>query len=166
MAPEMVAGRYNELIDLWSCGVTIHVLLAGRFQEYMDKQIQFETIWNSITIEARSLLVSLLEHSPEARSTAKQALAKAWVNANCKKNDLHHSFTEEIANFQSRNVFQQSVARIIAHHVDEDSIDDLHQSFWSCDSDKNGIVTFGEIKECLASKLAEVSECLEELKLE
>ena len=31
MAPEVIAGKYNEKCDLWSCGIILYVLFKGEY---------------------------------------------------------------------------------------------------------------------------------------
>lgn len=42
-APEMFSGKYNELIDIWSVGVTAYELLTGKLpfaHEYVNETIE------------------------------------------------------------------------------------------------------------------------------
>ena len=82
-------GRYGKAADMWSLGVILYVLLAGR-QPFDDTSLfdQIETAhyrldgpgWKIISKEAKDLLHRLLERDPTRRITAAQALQHKWFD--------------------------------------------------------------------------------------
>lgn len=91
MAPEMFRRDERKCYaaaDLWSCGVTMYVMLCGSlpFGDCPDRICSGEApdfsseAWASVSEEAIDLLRRLLSPSPEARPTAQQALAHDWFS--------------------------------------------------------------------------------------
>lgn len=87
-APEMNAGTYyNTKVDLWSVGVIAFLLLGGYLpfsitSTNYDIALVFEnkpSIWNKVSIEAKSFISRLLVLDPRMRLTASQALNHRWV---------------------------------------------------------------------------------------
>lgn len=94
MAPELFRARSganastNVLAasDLWSCGVTIYVMLSGEFP-FGDKPASIcsgnapsftNPVWQDVSEESLDLLRGLLNPIAEQRLTAQQALQHAW----------------------------------------------------------------------------------------
>ncbi|XP_045456376.1 serine/threonine-protein kinase ULK3-like [Melitaea cinxia] len=80
MAPEMIQGKYDARVDLWSVGVIMYECLFGRapyssatFKELVDKITRRAPIEippnSSITPGCLDLLTRLLQHDPDKRIT-------------------------------------------------------------------------------------------------
>lgn len=91
IAPEVIAGDYNEKCDLWSIGVILYVMLSGKppfpgktDEAIIDKVKQGiytfpDKEWGKITAEAKDLVRQLMEKDVEKRLSAKDALQHEWI---------------------------------------------------------------------------------------
>ena len=90
VAPEVLTGRYNELCDIWSCGVIMYILLSGKvpFNGHNDSEIiekvklgvyRIDTPeFINVSHEAIDLIQKMI--SPwETRIAAKVALQHPWM---------------------------------------------------------------------------------------
>lgn len=81
-------GRYGKEIDCWSIGVILFILLSGSppfdvsagFDSVANAEIVFyDDRWRLVTLEARDLVMRLLEKDPHKRLSVKDACDHAWV---------------------------------------------------------------------------------------
>jgi serine/threonine protein kinase len=94
VAPEILtAGRvgYGNSVDVFSAGVTLYVMLCGYEPFYGETEkelieankaakIDFsENEWNSVSKEARDLVLKMTAYDPGERLTAKDALEHPWI---------------------------------------------------------------------------------------
>lgn len=101
VAPEVIGGKnngtqeekneYSSLVDMWSMGCLVYVILTGHLpfsgstQEQLYKQISRGSYHEGplkdfrISDEARSFIDSLLQVNPNSRSTAEKALQHPWI---------------------------------------------------------------------------------------
>mmetsp|Transcript_120923 Transcript_120923/g.353283 ORF Transcript_120923/g.353283 Transcript_120923/m.353283 type:complete len:360 (+) Transcript_120923:57-1136(+) len=91
IAPQVHDMRYDRRCDLWSCGVVMYVILAGRtpFSGRHPAEIQRKvcegkfgfhgSVWEEVSADAQHLIRLLLEMRPEQRYTAQQALSHDWI---------------------------------------------------------------------------------------
>jgi len=92
VAPEVLAGSYDELCDVWSAGVVAYILLCGYppFNGSTDKEVlkhvqsgilRFHPRdWEKISPSAVRLIRRMLDHSPDHRTTAGLALKSSWLH--------------------------------------------------------------------------------------
>lgn len=92
MAPQVLTGRYDLAVDMWSCAVIMYLLLCGYppFWHEFDPQKTEMTIrrgnfafpeqdWGSVSEEAKTLIRGLLKMQPTERLAAKEACQNPWV---------------------------------------------------------------------------------------
>jgi len=92
VAPELLThdDGYNEMCDMWSCGVVIYVLLGGyapfdapecELAELITAGVYefHEEYWDDIPGAAKNLIQHLLQVDPEDRYTPDEALASRWL---------------------------------------------------------------------------------------
>lgn len=92
IAPEVIAGSYNEKCDIWSLGVLLYMMLCGQppfyastRKEIMEKIVkgryQFKgKIWNVISPEAKDLISQMLTLNPSERPSCREVLSHTWFN--------------------------------------------------------------------------------------
>lgn len=95
VAPDVVKqtadNRYDKSVDMWSAGVALYVMLAGKqpfwdpdemkmFDRIVAGDYKYDdAIWESISDSAKDLIDKLLEKDSEKRLTAPQALKHPWI---------------------------------------------------------------------------------------
>jgi len=91
VAPEILNKKpYDQMSDMWSCGVTLYALLCGYTpfadddQEQMFARIKradyefFPEEWSRISQDAKDLIDGLLTVNPDERLSAAEALESKW----------------------------------------------------------------------------------------
>lgn len=92
VSPQAIDGRYDTQADMWSCGVSMFLLLCGYvpfsgsqgtiFNAVRRGNFAFATEeWRDISDGAKGLIRALLKMNPHERCTAEQALNHMWVQA-------------------------------------------------------------------------------------
>ena len=86
IAPEVLAGDYNQAADVWSAGVILYILLSGIppfwgktkstiFDAVRAANLCFYSdIWDHISMSAKDLISGMLCLDPAKRLTAAQVL--------------------------------------------------------------------------------------------
>uniref|UniRef100_A0A6T6BGW8 Protein kinase domain-containing protein n=1 Tax=Compsopogon caeruleus TaxID=31354 RepID=A0A6T6BGW8_9RHOD len=92
-APEIYEKKmYGTQVDVWACGVVLYILLSGKFpfwgrseHEYWGrvyKGVNFPSReWELVSEEAKDLVTSMLQISPDTRPTADIARQHRWFSA-------------------------------------------------------------------------------------
>lgn len=120
MAPEIVrrSGYEGQPVDMWSLGVLLHALLFGCFpfraKSYPElyRKIAkgtFSVLEDSISTQARDLMVQLLECDPSRRITAGGAIRHPWLQQ-------EYATAQNIRNLRTRTLIL----------VSDRPADDLH----------------------------------------
>lgn len=86
IAPEVLAGGYNQAADVWSAGVILYILLSGIppfwgktkseiFDAVRASDLLFSSYqWRFISSSAADLITRMLTRDPSQRLTAAQVL--------------------------------------------------------------------------------------------
>lgn len=122
IAPEVLAGGYNQAADVWSAGVILYILLSGKppfwgktksriFEAVRAAGLRFQSDpWNGISDSAKELIRGMLHTDPSVRFTAQQVLDHRWTSGtgqipkslpNCGELSLSGSPTSSL--FMARN---------------------------------------------------------------
>jgi len=114
VAPEVLLGKpYDSSVDIWSVGVITYILLCGFPPFYgKDNQEIFEKImqakfdfpspdWDDISDEAKQFVKDMLVREPNARQTAAECLANAWIKGNASNKQLSRltSFRDQMSEY-------------------------------------------------------------------
>jgi calcium-dependent protein kinase len=161
MAPEILAGSYDERCDLWSAGVIMYRLLSGEmpfqgenirevFVKVNEGRFDFPTgRWQHISDDAKCLVSELLMFRPQSRCTAQQALNHGWIKHNApdaKGKQLTRVVVKKLSSFQGHGSFKKAVLQIIVGQLNGDEIKELWETFMAMDVNGDGLLTLGEVK--------------------
>lgn len=164
VAPQVLAGKYDQAADLWSCGVIMYVLLCGYPPFYGDTdsevlakvrigQFSFTPQdWKNVSEDAKNLIRLLLKLSPKDRLTAVDALNHEWIKLKAPKAanvSLQSNFVDNLRGFRSGNKLKKAALHIIAGQLNEDQIKQLRETFMLIDGNGDGFLTVNELKEGL-----------------
>jgi len=163
IAPEVLNKNYNEKCDIWSAGVVLYVMLTGKFPFVgQTSQKLFESIktgkyategkeWEAISIEAKELIGKMLELDKDKRLSASECLKSEFlsiIDAKKEMPDLLPSVFANIYKLNAREKIQQATIRIIVHNIQQnDYIEKLRDIFDLLDINKDGQLTYSEIKQ-------------------
>ncbi|GLU21034.1 hypothetical protein SLE2022_371990 [Rubroshorea leprosula] len=113
IAPEVLAGGYNQAADVWSAGVILYILLSGTppfwgktksriFDAVRAAALRFPSNpWDHISESARNLVRGMLNTDPSQRFTAQQVLDHSWMkDDNGSYNELGGHLTENHGNWK------------------------------------------------------------------
>ncbi|BFG32691.1 calcium-dependent protein kinase 10 [Prunus yedoensis var. nudiflora] len=172
MAPEVLKRNYGPEVDIWSAGVILYILLCGVPPFWAESEqgvalailrgvIDFKREpWPQISESAKSLVRQMLEPDPRKRLTAQQVLEHPWLH-NAKKAPnvpLGDIVRPRLKQFSVMNRFKKKALRVIAEHLSVKEVEVIRDMFTLMDTDKDGKVTYEELKAGLqkvGSQLAE-----------
>ncbi|CAI9271480.1 unnamed protein product [Lactuca saligna] len=165
MAPEVLRRNYGAEVDIWSAGVILYILLCGvpPFWAETEEGIAHAIIkgdinfrrdhWPLVSEDAKNLVKGMLEPSPHKRLKVEQVLGSNWIqNADKAPNiPLGENVRSRIQQFSLMNKFKKKVIRLVAENLPNEQMDGLKKMFNDMDKDKNGALTFEELKDGLSS---------------
>jgi len=165
VAPQVLAGKYDQSSDLWSLGVIMYVVLCGYppFYGETDADVLAKVRlgnfsfnaqdWKSVSEDAKNLIRMLLKMNPKDRYTAEQALNHVWIRNKAPKAtgiELQSSLVDNLKGFRSQNKLKKAALHVIASQLGESQIKALRETFMHLDNNGDGLLTAAEMKEGLA----------------
>jgi calcium-dependent protein kinase len=178
VAPQVLAGKYDQLSDLWSCGVIMYVMLCGYppFFGETDAEVLSkvrlgnfsfnQADWKNVSEDAKNLIRMLLKMNPRDRHTAEQALNHDWIKHKAPKAQnisLQDNFVDNLRGFRSQNKLKKAALQIIAGQLNDDQIKALRETFMALDGNGDGLLTANELKDGLSKVLKEIPPDLEQI---
>ncbi|CAN8312520.1 unnamed protein product [Cochlearia groenlandica] len=160
MAPEVLKRDYGPEVDVWSAGVIIYILLCGvpPFWAETEQGVALAILrgvidfrrdpWPQISESAKSLVKQMLDPDPTKRLTSQQVLAHPWIQ-NAKKAPnvpLGEIVRSRLKQFSMMNRFKKKVLRVIAEHLTIQEVEVIRDMFSIMDDDKDGKITYPELK--------------------
>jgi len=164
VAPQVLAGKYDQSSDIWSCGVIMYVLLCGYppFFGENDADVLAKvrlgnfsfnvSDWKNISEDAKNLIRMMLKMNPKDRYTAEQALHHEWIQGHAPKAtgvSLEAGFVDHLRSFRGQNKLKKAALQIIAQQLNDTQIKALRDTFMALDGNGDGLLTASEMKEGL-----------------
>lgn len=178
MAPEVIRGKYTEKCDMWSLGVIVFMMLAGKAPFGGPRVSDEQTIaniksctydmssspWPKISSTAKQFVGSLLNANWEARASAELSLKHDWI-ANRKtfgKCELDVKVVEDMQKFSSASQCRKVCLNAMAWSLTAADRKKMQEKFEEIDVDKNGTVSMAELKQIM-KELGATIEGMEDL---
>ncbi|XP_057957775.1 calcium-dependent protein kinase 24 [Malania oleifera] len=163
MAPEVLRRNYGPEVDVWSAGVILYILLCGVPPFWAETEegiahaivrsvVDFERDpWPKVSKDAKNLVIRMLDPNPFSRLKAEEVLEHPWIQkANEVPNvPLGENVRTRIKQFTLMNKFKKRVLRVVADNLPIEQVAGIKQMFHMMDTDKNGILSFEELKDGL-----------------
>jgi calcium-dependent protein kinase len=162
IAPEILAGEYNEKCDVWSCGVIMYILLCGRppFDGQTDDEIlenvskgSYKTdsaVWKNVSKDGLDLVQRMLKFDPEKRIQSIDALGHSWIKdltegINVDEN-LATGALKNLQGFRAERKLQQAVCTfMVSQMATKEEMEELQKAFSSLDKNGDGKLSKDEL---------------------
>ena len=135
VAPEVITKNYNELCDIWSCGIIMYILICeyppfqGKNNDEILHNIRFTELkfkkneWAHISNSCKDLIRKMLSKNPKKRPSADNCLKHRWFKGLTQiVNDLSTinqiKAVHKMAGFIKGNKFKQAVLQFMVNHFD------------------------------------------------
>ncbi|OMJ68897.1 hypothetical protein SteCoe_33514 [Stentor coeruleus] len=159
IAPEVLKRNYNEKCDIWSCGVIMFILLAGKppFSGRSDMEILSKVKkgnfsmsgpeWIDISDAAKNLITNMLKYKAELRYSADQALNDQWFKQSSDTiSKPLPSIIEKMKNFNASEKLQHAVLTFITSQLSsKEETKQLADTFKSLDKNGDGKLSKEEL---------------------
>ena len=162
VSPEILQGAYSEKCDIWSAGVILYILLSGDppfngpsdltiYKKIALMKFDFpENKWANISDEAKDLIKHMIAPESE-RYSARQVMEHPWMKEpgdNLTKLNFDPTF---LTNYAKSNPFKKMTLLFIASRLNESEINHLKKTFEAFNLQKDGQISYEELKKGLMS---------------
>ncbi|XAR73961.1 Non-specific serine/threonine protein kinase [Bertholletia excelsa] len=162
VAPEVLHRCYSTEADIWSIGVIAYILLCGSrpfwartesgiFRSVLKADPSFDELpWPSLSSDAKDFVKRLLNKDPRKRMTAAQALSHPWIkNSNDIKVPLDILIFKLMKTYLRSSALRKSALRALSKTLTVDELFYLKEQFMLLEPNKNGTISFDNIKAAL-----------------
>lgn len=158
IAPEMLSGNYSKVVDCWSLGVILYMLLAGTppFNGKTNEEILMNVYSGSFTFRpkafktvsnsAKDLIARLLTKDPLYRITAQQAYLHPWIQELEPRIEsvIPDSVLLSLKQFSNSSHLKKASLLYIASKIANDEIGKLRNIFQNADKNGDGEISKNE----------------------
>jgi serine/threonine protein kinase/uridine kinase len=156
VAPQVLAGKYDQSADMWSLGVIMYVVLCGYPPFYGETDADvlakvrlgnycfIAADWKNLSEDARHLIRLLLKLNPRDRYTAEQALNHAWVRnkaPQAAQANAQSTLVDNLRGFRSQNRLKKAALHVTASQCGETQIKQLRDTLMALDGHSDGLLT-------------------------
>lgn len=163
VAPEVLSGKYDKKVDIWSIGIIMFVLMTGKppfnakskgelFTKIKTKEIPYpmKRDKSCYSNEAVNFLFLLTKKDPLERIAASDALNHEWFNIlkseGEKKNIVPKEILENMKAFNLPNLFQRLLLKLIVKELKTSQINKLNDAFKLLDKDSTGYIDSNKLE--------------------
>ena len=172
VAPQVLAGKYDEFCDVWSCGVIMFIILCGYPPFYGDTDAEVlrkvregvftfnPSDWRNVSEDAKDLIRKMLQFNPKDRYTAEQSMNHVWVKKTAPKAvdaPLEHSHVDNLKSFRSQNQLKKAALHIIAQQMPDSEVANLKNMFVGIDKNGDGQLTIAEMMDGIQKSGIDIS---------
>ena len=171
MAPEVLAGKYTEKSDIWSCGVLLYFLLTGQYPFAGDTPDEVmaqvrkgflnfrEKCWRSISHDAISFVSCLLNPACQNRPSAQACLSHPWAIRHAGKARLKSRTVGRKLWRLKRAAAPVGLRRAIERYMlermgDKEEIAIIAEAFRALDEDGDGAISLKELQKGLRKRMS------------
>ena len=167
VAPEVLLGCHSKECDVWSLGVMLFYLLAGKppfkgrddddtFDQILNKEVNFEPLRHAVSSpkEVVSLLSGMLAKDPAKRLTMSQVLANNWctpviVEYNARwRPFISEEVLQSIRDLPARTSFQREMLKLLVKmNMKNEHLQTASRIFVVIDFLNNGLITKHELRQ-------------------
>jgi len=161
MAPEILQGAYNELVDVWAVGVVTYILLCGKppfagkddnavLKAVQKGQVSFaHAAWRKVSDNAKALVMKMLTYKFDERPPANELLQNPWFDemVEVKDVELPEMAIENLKEFSTMNKMKKAVLYVIATQLSDAQITKLKEAFLAMDDNNDGTLSLQEIRD-------------------
>eukprot|EP00439_Symbiodinium_sp_Y106_P069625 s861_g12.t1 len=163
-SPDVISGKeYTSQCDLWSLGVVVFMLLAGRPPwstsrgfEGMRKDIEKGLVkWDrllNVSEHARDFVQKLLVVNPTQRMTAETALQHPWLTktfVDVAEPKLGPSVLVSLQQYSSKSKMQRLLLQLLAQELAPEEVSEMRELFMKLDSDARGTIRLCDLKDAM-----------------
>ena len=160
VSPEILNGAYSEKCDIWSAGVILYILLSGDppfngpsdlaiYKKIAEMKFDFpENKWSRISDEAKDLIKHMI--APEdKRYSAREVMEHPWMKVTSENKSYLNFDPSFLVDYARSNPFKKMTLLFIASRLDESEIDSLKKTFEAFNLQKDGQISYEELKKGL-----------------
>mmetsp|Transcript_32638 Transcript_32638/g.68624 ORF Transcript_32638/g.68624 Transcript_32638/m.68624 type:complete len:1139 (-) Transcript_32638:104-3520(-) len=175
VAPEVIRGGYDERCDVWAIGVITYLLLSGEppfggcggpetLMQVRDNILRgafhFEPVevWETVSLEAKEFIKSLLVIDPMDRPTARQAKESKWLQMwlNRDNNEIsdedamiNPNVVKALVGFKEYSDMRKLLCEVLSFTLLPEQIQGLRKEFEKYDQEGTGEITLSTLKKVL-----------------
>ena len=174
IAPEVLTGNYNQLCDIWSCGVILYILMCGcppfngkNENEIFSKIKEGKYIFKEqngaiISKEAKKFIGRMLTLDYKNRPTAEQLLLDPWLKSDMSNNQVALPIIDNLRSFKIDYTLQKAILIYFVNFFDlNEEKKKLMETFKMIDKNHDGQISKFELKEVLEQSLPATEANLE-----